>query len=134
MPEMAQIFTQELPNRRKLFNVKLFGPYWCHIWPILGPYLSYFFIIFACRCLKWLKFSLKCYACQIEKYYKVILFWSNWSLLVHVRALFWLFLSIHLILDAKNGLKFCGSVMHTNYEITLMLTYWDHIGDMLWPY
>ena len=94
MREMAQIFSQELcrPNRRKLFNVQLFGPYWCHVWAILGPYLSYFINIFACRCLKWLKFSLKCHVYQIEEYFDVTLFGPYWSHLGNIMALFWLFL------------------------------------------
>merc|ERR1711954_152872 len=94
MRETAQIFSQELciPNKRILFNVQLFRPNWCHVWAILGPYLSYFFNIFACRCLKWLKFSFKCHVYQIEEYFEVTLFGPYWSHLDHIRALFWLFL------------------------------------------
>ena len=103
---MAQIFSQELcrPNRRKLFNVQLFGPYWCHVWAILGPYLSYFYNFFACRCLRWLKFSLESLACQIEEYSSMYTYWD------HIWAMFWAYqgniLAIskkYLLLDACNG-------------------------------
>ena len=108
MPEMAQIFTQEscIPNRRKTFNVELSGPYFCHVWAILGPCLSYFYNIFACRCLKWLKFLLKCHACQIEEYFKVQLFGPYWG---HVWAIYGQVLAIStisLLVDALNGSNF----------------------------
>ena len=70
MPEMTQIFTEEsaMPNRGILFNVQLLGPYWGHVWAILVPCFGYFYNILAFKCLKWLKFSLKSYACQIEEF------------------------------------------------------------------
>ena len=42
MPEMAQIFTEEscMLNRRVFFNVQLLGPYWGHVWAILGHVLD----------------------------------------------------------------------------------------------
>ena len=94
IPKIAQIFTEDscLSCRRLSFNVKLLGLYKGHVWAILGPYLSYFYNIFACRCLKWLKFSLKCHLYQIEEYFEVTLFGPYWSHLGHIKALFWLFL------------------------------------------
>ena len=57
-----------MPNRIILLNEQLLGPYWGHVWTILGPCFGYLYNIFACRCLKWLKFSLKSHACQAEDY------------------------------------------------------------------
>ena len=70
MPEIAQIFTGESckPNRRIPLNVKLLGPYKGHVWAILGPCFGYYCNIFASRCPKWLKFSLKSHAFQIGDY------------------------------------------------------------------
>ena len=74
MTEMAQIFTVAscMPNRRIIFNFELLGPYWGHVWAILGPCFGYFYNSFAFRCLKWLKYSLKSHACQVEEYYSML--------------------------------------------------------------
>ena len=68
MPEIVQMFTEEscIPNRRIPFNVQLLGPYFGHVWAILGPCFGYFYIIFASICLKWLNFSPKSHTCQLE--------------------------------------------------------------------
>ena len=137
MHEMAQIFSQELcrPNRRKLFNVQLFRSYWCHVWAILGPYLSYFINIFACRCLKWLKFSLKCITCQIEQYFRVRLFGAYWSHLGHIRALFWLFLQF-IYFGCPKWLKFLWKSHAYQLENTLNVdslgTFYGHISSLFW--
>ena len=85
MPKIAQIFTEEscMPNRIIQFNVKLLTLYNAHVYAILRPYFGYFYNISACRCLKWLKFSLKSHACQIEEYSLMLIF------LDHIWAIFW---------------------------------------------
>ena len=74
MPQIAQIFTGESgkPNRRKLFNVGLWG-----------PSKGYFYNIFAFRLLKWLKISLKRHAWHIEVYSLMLTY------LDHIWAMFW---------------------------------------------
>ena len=67
---MAQNFTKEtcMPNGRILLSVDLLGPYWGYVLAILGPYFGYFCNIYAFRCLKWFKFSLKSHVCHIDEY------------------------------------------------------------------
>ena len=81
---MAQIFTEEscMTNRGKFFSVELLEPYWSHVWAILGPCFGYFYNIFACSYLKWLKFSLKSHAHQIEDYTLISNYWD------HIGAMF----------------------------------------------
>ena len=76
---------------------------WDHIdgcvWPTLGPCFGYFYNIFACRCLKWLKFSLKSHECQIEKYFLIFNCWNHidgrvWATLGHVLAISTIYLPI----------------------------------------
>ena len=83
MPEMAQIFTEEscMPSRRLLINFQLSRPYWVHVWAILGSCFGYFYNIFASRCLKLFKFSLKNHACYIEEYSLMFNFWDHiWAM------------------------------------------------------
>ena len=84
MPEIAQIFTEEscMPSRRLLINFQLSRPYWVHVWAILGSCFGYFYNIFASRCLKLFKFSLKNHACYIEEYSLMFNFWD------HILAMF----------------------------------------------
>ena len=55
--------------------------YWDHIenmfWAISGQNFGYFYNIFASRCLKWLKISLKRQACQVEEYSLMLTYWGH---------------------------------------------------------
>ena len=93
MHEMTKFFTDEscTPNRRIFSNVQLLGPYWGNVWAKLGLCFGQFCNIFAFRCLKWLNFSLKSHACQIEDCSSIFQTISG-QCLDHNRAMFWLFL------------------------------------------
>ena len=70
-----------MPKERKLCNFVI-GTI---VWPFLGKlgsYIGYFYIFFASRCLKWLKFSLESHASQIEEYHQM----SNY--MDSIRAMF----------------------------------------------
>ena len=66
-----------MPNRRILLNVNLLGPYCGNVLAILGPCFSYFYNIFASRCLKRFKFSLKSHTWQIEEYWDISMLCSG---------------------------------------------------------
>ena len=92
-------FSQELymPKQRTLLNVDIMGPYWGHVWAILGPCFGYFYNIFASRCMKRLKFSLESHAYQVEEYYLMSIYWDHIRTMFgqyegHIRAIFLWFL------------------------------------------
>ena len=140
---MAQNSTEQscIPNRRQIFIVQLFEPYWCHVWAILGPYLSYFYSIFACRCLKWLKFSPKSYACHIKKLFNVDPLGPYWG---HVWAIkgphlgyFYNILASRCLKWLKFSLKCHLYQIEEYFEVTLFGPYWSdlgHIRALFWLY
>ena len=82
MPEIAKFFTDGscIPNKRIFSNVQLLGPYWGNVLVIMGPFLT--ISTRSSRCLKWLKFSLKNYAYQIEENFLML------NYLDHIGAMF----------------------------------------------
>ena len=56
---MAKIFNEKPPVTKRVINCypKLLGPYWCHVWTILGPYFCFSCGIFASSCLIILSFT-----------------------------------------------------------------------------
>ena len=100
------------------------GPCFVH----LGAMFCFFYNIFASRCLKWLKFSVKSHACQVEEYTLMLncldhimdMSGPYWS---HVLAIY----TISLLLHALNANFFYRRVMHLNERKLSILNILDHI-------
>ena len=109
MTEMAQ----NLAKKKYSCPVKLFGPYWCHVWAISGPCLGHiramFWLFLQQLCFqmpKLLKYSLKIQTCQLEECSFMLTYQD------HIWAMFGTYQdhglsisTIYLLLDAKK-LKF----------------------------
>ena len=132
--KMPQISTKEscMPNRRILFNFKFVGPYWDHVWAIIGPCFDYFYTSFASRCLKWLNSLLKSHACQIEEYSLVFNYWD------HMRAIFRPYFGFFLNIFASRCLNWLKYSLKSNawqLEVfALISNYWNQIWTMFDSY
>ena len=109
MTEMDQIFTGESckPNKSILINVKIFGPYLGHVWPILVPCFDYSYHIFASLCLNWFKFWMKSHALQTNWYHVMLHYWKYFGTIFvpfwgHVLAIY----TIYFLLEVWNGSNF----------------------------
>ena len=121
-----------MSKRRIHINVKLLGPYWCHVWAIVGPYFGYFYNIFASRYLKLLKFSPKSHACHIEDYILIFNYWG------HVLAILGPCFGYFYNIFTSRCLKLLKFLVKSHAcqieECTLIFNYGDQILDVFRPY
>ena len=116
---------------------QLEGPCWDHVWAILVPCFGYFYNLFACRWLKWLKISLKRLACKIEEYsLSVDLLGPYWG---HVLAIlgpclgyFWQYICFQMSKIAQIFTEeSCMAYIWILVTVELLCPFWGHVWAIL---